>query len=393
MIVKQSELNNQPKKNKKSKTPFAAKLRFARLRQGLTQQELAEKMNNNITPEAITMYETGNLNVSKKTDYSRFSKALGVKEEYFTNYRPSYGGENYNFLTNIPELNSPVFDFDFQLKSKLLEFIKKELEQFIRINSYLTVNPKIFPDFDYYEVTEPFLESSLDAAEQITTCWREFFNLGLQPIQSVSKLLEEIGFLVFEYDDKFINFIKDSLKEDKGREKKELYNYSLKVNKILKVLKRDNALSLVNNVEDFNLNIIFVNRQISDYEKTICILKQFAQIVISIPDNAKPKEIESFFHNVAVDFLIPSAIIEKYCIVKRRKILGDEFLLTCNEYKISPSDLFIRLKNLDFIHEYNQRSIKKTAELLNEQWVCSYTKTCTVLQHRTLIAKSLSLID
>lgn len=158
---------------------FAERLKRARKASGFSMQDLASKVG--ISANMIKKYEHGQSMPTSNT-LIKLSKALHVKSEYF--FRQ----------VQIPELV-----FEYRKKSsaskKILERIKADaIDQLERWNDLHDVWPQM-------PIPSPFLPSvdkldSLDDVEAYAEKVRQEWNLGLQPIQNLTAVLEEHGFIV-----------------------------------------------------------------------------------------------------------------------------------------------------------------------------------------------------
>lgn len=163
-------------------SPFPERLKAARLRAGLTQQGLADRLE--VTKQAVSKYEQGKMLADSQV-LIRLSKVLEVKPDYF--FRP--------FRVSLGEV---AFRKRESLSGRKLEGIKAEiagrLERYLELEEYLGQrtpfqNPLAGRSIAAVEEVEA-------AAEKLLATW----NLGTNPIPNVLGALEEVAIKVVEVE-------------------------------------------------------------------------------------------------------------------------------------------------------------------------------------------------
>lgn len=276
---------------------FAQRLLSARKMAGLSLQDLADKMEIEITKQALGQYEKGQINPSSPAMIA-LSKALNVPVDYF-------------FRKSDVRLENLEFRKMKSISSKEIEAIKYKalhyLEKYREVEDILNIDNNFKNPLSNNLVT---CEDDIErCADELRTKW----DLGLDPIKDVIALLEDNRIKVFEIDapDEFSGL--SSLTGD--------------------------------------IAVIVVNRKINLVRKRLTALHELAHLMLVFPDDMSEKEKEHFCFSLAAAILFPGkAFIEKLG-VKRRGILIEELILLENDYGISVQAIVWRAKSLQLISE------------------------------------------
>jgi Zn-dependent peptidase ImmA (M78 family)/DNA-binding XRE family transcriptional regulator len=165
---------------------FGERLRLARLRRGMSLAALAEKVTPKVSPQAINKYEQGEMLPSSSVLVG-LAQALGVSLDFL--------------------MSNQVIALDgveFRKRSGTLEKERAlvEAEVIDRVERYLAIEDILgLPDepSDLDEIEQVAIEN-LDGAEERATWLRKRWNLGGDPIPSMTALLEERNVRVIEID-------------------------------------------------------------------------------------------------------------------------------------------------------------------------------------------------
>ncbi|MDR3471234.1 MAG: XRE family transcriptional regulator [Devosia sp.] len=170
---------------------FGERLKLARRRAGLSLRELSDQVANQVSAQAIGKYEAGQMFPSSSVLVA-LAKALDVDLEFLTS-------------TQVAELSGVEFRKDAGTGAK--EGARVEAAVIDRVERYLTIEAILELQSEVHELVDhkPVIVGSFEEAEQIADDLRKEWNLGLDPIPSVAKLLEEKGIkvLALEMPDHF----------------------------------------------------------------------------------------------------------------------------------------------------------------------------------------------
>jgi Zn-dependent peptidase ImmA (M78 family)/transcriptional regulator with XRE-family HTH domain len=168
---------------------FAARLREIRLAKGYTLDELAGRMEGEVTKQAISKYETGSAHPRPKTLVA-LAKALDVKSaELFG--EPDYAITCLQYRTRAP-LRS-------RSKERVEAVLRYSLERRLRLEDRLAAGRR--PRLPKKRITVDTVEQAEGLAGTIRNDWR----LGCEPIANFTEVLERQSIHVFEVpgDDDF----------------------------------------------------------------------------------------------------------------------------------------------------------------------------------------------
>jgi len=169
------------------KNIFAYRLINARKMAGMSLQDLADKLGNVVTRQALNKYEQGKMKPNSDL-IIKLANALNVSADYFF---------------AVPEIEVRLLHIDFRKYSSKLKKSEEEaviekvryfLERYLELLFILNLqNEK-----EYFEYSSPITtwEDAENAASQLRKEW----HLGYDPIPDVVRMLEDKGYLVIEVD-------------------------------------------------------------------------------------------------------------------------------------------------------------------------------------------------
>lgn len=165
---------------------FGERLKLARKRAGFSLRDLAEQSGVSVSAQAIGKYETGQMTPSSSVLIA-LGKALNVDLEFLTS-------------TQVAELTGVEFRKEVNTSAK--EYARVEAAVIDRIERYLTIEAVLDIPSHVHELQNYTTQSvnNFDACEAIANKLRETWQLGVEPIPSVAKLLEEKGIKVLVLD-------------------------------------------------------------------------------------------------------------------------------------------------------------------------------------------------
>ncbi|HNR69508.1 MAG TPA: XRE family transcriptional regulator [bacterium] len=159
---------------------FAQRLKSARVMQGFSMAELAARMGNRISKQAIGKYEKG-LAVPNSENLIALARALSVKLDYF--FRPE--------LIKV-KLGPPVYRKRQHLSKKSLarirETVQEQVERYLQVESLFP--PQRFPAQRLPDLVTRQVKSFADV-EELAVKLRKTWNLGLDPIDNLVQTLED----------------------------------------------------------------------------------------------------------------------------------------------------------------------------------------------------------
>lgn len=195
---------------------IAERLKMARKMRGISQRELARRAG--VSANAVSKYERG-LNVPGSAVLIRLSKALDVKIEYLL--RPD---------THSIRLKAPAFRrLEMGAKDEVMvkERVRDWLERYLEVEDLLDIDMK--SEF-HMPLGYPIRVSTIDEVEKVAEKLRHEWNLGFDPIESLTDLLEDRGVKVgvipapdtfevitFWYDSTPIVAVRDGVPGDRQR--------------------------------------------------------------------------------------------------------------------------------------------------------------------------------
>ena len=167
---------------------FGERLKIARKMAGMSLQDLADKLKNVITKQALNKYELGLMYPSSELILS-LSEVLDIKPDYFLRKEPIKINElRFRSRMNLPK----------KVEDSVIEKARFYVERFIEIEQILGIE-NVFnnPIESFTIITEKDAE---EAAKHLRTSWE----LGLWPIANVVEMIESKGVKVLfmsEMDD------------------------------------------------------------------------------------------------------------------------------------------------------------------------------------------------
>ena len=165
---------------------FGQRLRLARKQAGLSMQALAESLTPGISAQAINKYEADKMMPSSAVLVG-LSKSLGVSLDFLM------GGQ-------VHELQSlewrKTSNASAQDRAKAEMVVIGKLEDYLAIEDILEIQQ---PDNPFAEVRIDQVEDD-DALDRKALQVREKWQLGIDPIPSMTALLEDKGLKVIETD-------------------------------------------------------------------------------------------------------------------------------------------------------------------------------------------------
>ena len=287
---------------------FAQRLVNARKIRCMSQRELSNKLEGQVSPTAIEKYEKG-LMMPSSSALILLSKALGMKLDYF--FRPF-----------TVEIDTKKFEFrkSASMGVKKVESIKymvcAEIEKYLEIEGILG-NMTTFT-LDYSNI----LVEGEDEAKLLARRLREDLNIGSDAIVSAVELLESCGVKIIEID-------------------------------------HDDKFSGTCNTAG-TIPVIVINRNMTSERKRITIFHELGHLLMHCAEGVDEEKMCNIFAN---EVLIPSDKFKSLLGASRHDISLVELQAIQREYGISVDALMAKAAQLNIItnNRYTSYYKKKNA--------------------------------
>jgi Zn-dependent peptidase ImmA (M78 family) len=267
----------------------------ARRMAGLSLQELADKMENRISKQAIHQFEQGKSKPESNTLLD-IAKSLNVSLDYF--FRE--GSLVFEKLAYRKKVKLTKTE-----EAAIQETAKDKLERYFEIESLTDTNLRFEnPIADFTEITNQ--NDIENAAAKLRKVW----NLGSKPIPSIIEMLEEKGLKVIEID-----------------ASEAFQGFSAEANSEL---------------------VIVLNKNDDACRKRFTAMHELAHIVLKIDESLDE---EKTCHSFAGAFLFPKQSVIDVFSEKRKKVAFAELKQQKEYYGISIQAILVRLKTLEIIQE------------------------------------------
>ena len=269
---------------------FSRRLRQARLMRGISLEKLAQSLAAPVSKQAINKYEKGQM----KPDSSvliALANALDMKIDYF--FRP--------FTVEVDKV-----EFRKKSGSTEKERVREELERYLEIEQIAGSQVRF---------TLPRKEvRTLEEAKVFARDIRQILALGNDGISNVIEVLEDNGIKVIE------------LAENEGFD----------------------GLSGFANEE---IPLIVVNGNFPTERKRFTALHELGHLLLDIPANVSPKEIESLCNAFASEMLLPAVVLKSKLGNARHDISLSELTDIQRQFGISVDDIMASLQELGVISD------------------------------------------
>jgi len=311
----------------------------ARKISGLTLQGLADKMNMEISKQALNQFEKGQSKPTEKVLIA-LADALNTPVDYFFK-KTDIIIENIEFRQK-KKLTDKELD---SIKYKAISYIEKtlEIEGILDIKN-LFINP-------FHKTT---VKNKQDA-EKLSIELRKAWMQCNEPVADVIRLLEMNGVKVVEV---------------------ETPNYF------------SGMSTMVNDIA-----VIVINSDMNSVRKRLTALHELAHIILTFPKGMDDEEIEDICFYFAAAFLVPAEVIFNDLGMRRTNLLLDEVIKFENYYGISVQAFVRRIFNLGIISESKFNSFKHWLNRteMKDAEIGSFWSLESPSRLRELVIKALSL--
>lgn len=281
---------------------FSERLKSARTMQGLSLQDLADKMQGMLSKQILSKYELGEVNPSEASILA-ISKALGLRPDYFSRTRKvELSGLEFRKLSRYPARE----------KGKAIGQAQEMLERYFELEDILGIDSHFVNPISGIKSIQD--EQDVEAAaEELRQAW----GLGLKgPLGSVVEMLEDHEIKVVGID------VEEGL---------------------------DGSQGIVNHNK--NLPVIVLNKMHEMPKDRIRFsgLHELGHLVLPISEKIPLETKEKWCHYFAGAMLMPRQAAIMEFGPKRNKILFKELGAVKQQYGISMQALMIRLLSLGIV--------------------------------------------
>ena len=291
---------------------FSIRLKQLRIMQGLSMDLLCRRVNNALSKQSISKYESGKMMPDSKS-LIVLANALNVSIDYF--FRPIG-------LT----IDRVEFKSESKLKAKRLdsikEIIKDKLERYFEVESILDVQSEYKSDYQNIVVQG---EKDLYS---ITSLIKKDWKLGEDGINNLIEILEENKIKVIE----------------------------IEAPKTLEGL-----CGFANDTQPF----IVLNKNLNSERKRFTALHELAHLIINFESSLDEKNVEELCNLFASEMLISKDVLIKKIGQNRGDISLHELKDIQTQFGISIEELMRKAQNLNIITENRYKTFcmkKKNAE-------------------------------
>lgn len=298
-------VNQKMIQNKTMDNHFSTRLASARKMAGMSLQNLADKLENVITKQALNKYEQGKMKPESSV-LIRLANTLGVSVDYF-------------YAT--PAIDVILEDVDFRKFSSKLSKLEDEairekakdgFERYFELEDILQLH-EVPSYFEFNKVVEDDID-----AETAAQLLRKEWDLGYDPIPDVVEMLEDKGYKVIDLDVP-VGF--DGMKAN-----------------ILNV----KVISLRKTPDPENDDIV---------RKRFTALHELAHHALTFSKSLSEKEIEKLCHVFACAVLYPEEMAKKELHKERFHFYEKELIILKERWGMSFPAIFHRALRLGILNE------------------------------------------
>ncbi|MBL7739073.1 MAG: ImmA/IrrE family metallo-endopeptidase [Chitinophagaceae bacterium] len=278
---------------------FAERLRSARILNGLSLQDLAERMENKISRQALHKYEKGEI-IPDSDRLITLAAALNVRPDFFTRVtKIEFGEIEFRKLQKLPAKE----------ENRIIEQVRDYLARYIELEQILGIQTRFDNPLKDVGAIASF-EDIEKAAEELRRHWK----LGIDPVFNAVELLEDRHIKVIQIN------AGDSF---------------------------DGMQSWVNG----NIPVIAVNidKVKSPDRIRFTVFHELCHLLLPALADHSLKQREKFCHQFAAAVLLPSKAAVNELGKVRNKILIQELGLLKKQYGISIQAIVMRAKDIGII--------------------------------------------
>lgn len=279
---------------------FSERLKSARVMGGLSLQELADKLNNRVTRQALHKYEKGEFMPDSEM-IGLLCDALDVRPDYF--FRKEE--------LNLEKVNFRKYTrFPIKAKNSLEQKTRDKLARYLELEQILNIETRFSIDFP----NDPI--RSNDQVDEFTVQLRAQLNLGQGPIFNLLELLEDNHVKVLEI------------------ESEESFD----------------GLSAWANNKQVPIVVLNSNKDRALDRKRFTALHELGHLLMNL-DGVEDKQKEKYCHYFAAAMLLPKETLFREVGRSRHKVFIPELGAIKKQYGISIQAIAYRMKDLGIITE------------------------------------------
>lgn len=296
---------------------FGQRLRLARKKAGLSIRALAQQMSPKVTPQAISKYENGKMLPSSRVLVG-LSKALDV---------------SLDFLMSSQVESLDGVEFRKHSKASARDRAKAEAILIDNLERYLAIEHILneVHDRDWFELNRYDSVANERDIDDKADRLRDSWQLGMDPIKSLSVLLEDKG----------IKVIEDDLPE--------------RINGLAcHVLRRGEVVA----------EAVVVSKGINIEQKRFTLAHELAHRIIRSTSNPTIR-LETAMNRFAGAFLVPSQRLRDEVGEHRRRVTNYELVRLKHTYGVSAAAMLVRLGQVGVLHP---SSVKRAFATFAKTW-------------------------
>jgi len=285
---------------------ISERLRQARLRAGLTQQEVVSRLSEaalNLTKAALSKYELGRSSPNA-TLLVNLARILGVRSDYFLK-QPTVNVQWLSFRKQA----SFARRWQERIKARAMDIVEAQ------VWLYETLHPHDAPNFPKPSNAET-AEDAESAAAELRRRWR----LDDAPIESVTQVVEDHGGIVVEHSDP----------------EKEFHGLSGWANK--------------------RYPVTVVNAASPPDRRRFSLAHELGHLVMACGD-MQEKQREKLAQRFAAAFLVPQNMARRELGDRRRSLSFEELALLKQKHGLSMMGWMLRARDLSIVSDAHFRTL------------------------------------
>ena len=281
---------------------FAIRLKSARIMNGFSLQDLADKLNDmhvTISRQALHKYEKGEIKPDSEM-MGYLCNALGIRPDYFYQSVVELGKVEFRKLK----------EFSAKEKSMIEEQTKDILSRYFEIEGILGIENTFDNPIKDIQI------NTLDDVEKASTLLREKWKLGTDALFNIVELLEDNGIRIIEIDE-------------------------------------DPAFSGMQTWAYGNIPVIVLNKnkEIPLDRKRFTAIHELGHLLLKDINHLPEKDKERFCHYFAGAMLFPEEVVKSEIGGNRNRLLIHELGVIKQQYGISIQAIVYRLRDLGYVSE------------------------------------------
>ena len=281
---------------------FAQKFKSARVKNGLSLQELAVRLDKKISRQALHKYEKGEV-LPDSLMIGLLSDALNVRPEYFFNpTQVELGHIEFRKLKRLPAKEEKM----------IIEEARDYLSRYIELEEILGINSSFKNPIKNLSPIGSIADIE-NAASELRKEWK----LGIEPLVNVYELLEDHHIKIVE-------------------------------------IEAGDAYDGMQMIVNESIPVIAINKHTikKNDRKRFTAMHELAHLLLSFQKNITEKQKETFCHQFAAAMLFPAEALIKELGKKRNRLFMQELGTLKQQYGISIQAIVMRCKDIGIITDY-----------------------------------------